>query len=130
MFSILNLNFIHFHNTEGCTMGRVHQRISENIHRICRLGILTYKQKTAFSKGQFNVYSTYSQFSLVSLWQKTFPLYYALFFLPRNHPYLCLSLADFLPCTPLLPHFHCCQPDHCLEMYVRWSITHEEDFFG
>ena len=112
-------------------MGRVHQRLSENVRRICRLGILTYKQKTAFSKGQFNMYSTQFQFSLwncVPL-QKTVPLYYALFFLPRNHPYLCFSLAIFLPCTPRLPHFHCYQPDHCLETYMHWSITYEDDFF-
>lgn len=47
VFSILNLNFIHFRSMKECTRGRVHQRLSENIHRICRLGILTYKQKTA-----------------------------------------------------------------------------------
>lgn len=51
------------------------------------------------------------------------PLYYGLFSLPWHHSHLCFSVAIFLPCTPLLPHFLCYQPDHCLEMYMHWSIT-------
>lgn len=124
----LNLNFIGFHSMEGCAVGRV---LSDNIQSIWRLGILTYKQKTAFSEGQFDMSSTEAPFSSVSLWQKTVPLCFALFFPPRDHPYLCFSVSVFLPRAPLVTHFHCFEPDPCLETYGHWSIAHGEDlFFG
>lgn len=79
------------------------------------------------SKGQFDMYSSWFQFNWVGLWKNTVPLFYALFFQSKNHLHLCFSLFSS---TPLLPHFHCPHPDHCVEMYMHWSITHEEDFFG
>lgn len=126
VFCILNLSCIHFCSMKGCTRGRVHQRLSENISRICRLGILTHKQKTA----KASLICTAHGCTLIGLVCGRV-LFHSFMHYFSSQEIICTCAFHRLSfSTPLLSHFHCPQPDHCLEMYVHWSITHEEDFFG
>lgn len=129
VFCILNLNCIHFCSVKGCTRGRVHQvhqRLSENKHRICRLGILTHKQKIA----KASLICTAHGSTFVGLVCGRI-LFYSFMHYFSSQEFICTCAFHCLSfSTPLLSHFHCPQPDHCLEMYMHWFITREEDFFG
>lgn len=126
VFCIPNLNCMHFHSVKVCTRGRVQQRLSENIHRIWRLGILTHKQKTA----KASLICTAHGSTLIGLLCGRI-LFHSFMHCFSSQEMICTCAFHCLSfSTPLLSHFHCLQPDYCLDMYLHWSITYEEAFFG